>query len=170
MKEANNKYTFSLGKISETDTPRIYQGTLLSPMEGFKIGAKAVKLLACTAKDDTVLAEIKDLIVSSDKDDTNNDDLLSRGIKLFAKVLQEFDIDGYLDMVDVIVTRTCIHAKVDGESQSVLINSKADMNKWFTHYPQDLLLFTANVIFRNSSPFLPEEWGSLAKLGQPNEA
>ncbi len=168
MKEANNKYTFSLGKM--TGSPRTYQGTLLPPMEGFKIGTKAVKLLACTAKDDTVLEEIKCLIDSSDQSDSSNDDLLSNGIKLFAKILQEFDIDGYLEMVDMIVLRTCIHAKVDGETASALINSKADMNKWFTKYPQDLLLFTANIIFRNSSPFLPEEWGSLAKLGQRNEA
>ena len=149
----NDRYTFTVGE----DTPRIYQGKLLSPMDGFEFGLRVSKLILLTIKECDTDEDIKKSFMNfldnqESLDDTKN---LHSIILFLIKALGGFDIAEYLKLVYELINNTWIAVKVEGTTSTTVLSSKKELNDWFKEYPGDLLFFTVNILIKNSSPFLP---------------
>jgi len=160
---AFSKYTFIIGKKEDSDK-RIYSGTLLSPMSGFKLGMRVAKMISTVLMNAKITDDLDSLLNIEDSDKMDNSDMVKKGLKFIVQCLEYIDVDGYMGLVNEILENTPIYARVDKKDlggkpsqESVLLSNESSINKWFGEYPQDLLLFSANILFKNSSPFLPEE-------------
>ena len=145
------KYHFTLGH--DTEETRIYGGTLLTPMRGFKLGLKVAKLVSEIIGKLEIDFSLEELISESAFD---NKEALSKLLKLLCDGFKYFDDDEYMELVEEVVTKSSIYAKVDGE-KDVSLNNINDLNKWFERFPQDFLIFTAHILWQNASPFLPRD-------------
>ena len=149
----NDRYTFTIGD----EEKRIYQGKLLSPMDGFEFGLRVAKLILTTIKDCDTDQDIKKSFMGflDDEESIGSNETLHNIILFLVKALGEFDISEYLKLVYELVKNTCIAVKVDGATSTTVLGSKKELNDWFKDYPGDLLLFTVNILIKNGSPFLP---------------
>lgn len=146
------KYTFILG--DNTDEKRIYSGTLLSPIRGFKLGMKFAKLVSEIVSKTSMDFKLEDLVGLGDESKLNKE-LMDKFFYYIIEGLNHFDPDKYMSLVEEIITKSSIHAKIDGKPD-VQLNDLHAMNKWFVDFPEDMIIFTANILWRNSTPFLPK--------------
>ena len=141
-----SEYIFSLG-----DSPkRHYKGKRLRPVEAFKLGMKVSKelcsvLSASGSSIDELGTEEKG------KEENNSPSAMSTIVKAIAQI----NPDIYIGFVDSILKSTIIEASADGGENRNLVSEKA-INEWFELYPEDYLMFTAQVLWQNVSPFLPK--------------
>lgn len=149
------KYHFILGKGQPL--PRVYAGTLLTPMRGFKLGMKVAKLISNIISKVEVDFKLIDLIKDTTTDGELTKVAFDKVLHLLFDGLKYFDDDVYMSLVEEVITKSSVHARVD-QGVEENINTINDLDRWFGKYPQDLLIFTARVLWENSSPFLPKEF------------
>lgn len=149
----HNEYVFILGD----ETKRVYNGRRLSPFKGSKLGLRFGKLIASAFKDANI--ENKKVSLSRILDSTVSDkETLSDTLIILAEALNSFNEELFFSLVKEVIENTWIAVKIEGQHDSHIISSIPKFDEWFEKYPEDLLIFSAQILFKNSTPFLPKNW------------